>query len=119
MLYANNEVSQHLRNHFILHWQSVRPVPVITIDFGDGRMIRRTITGNSIHYVLTADGKVVDGIPGLYGARAFLRELAEVEHEWTDLAGQPISDRSAALALWHAKQFVRIAKAFDARSRQP
>jgi hypothetical protein len=57
VLYANTEVSKHLREHFILHWQSVRPVPVITIDFGDGRIIRRTITGNSIHYVLTADGR--------------------------------------------------------------
>src|SRR5207247_2076765 len=26
-LYANTEVSAFLRDHFILHWQSVRPVP--------------------------------------------------------------------------------------------
>ena len=29
-LYANAEVSKYLREHFILHWQSVRPVPRIT-----------------------------------------------------------------------------------------
>src|SRR5262249_5911580 len=51
-LYANKEVSDFLRDHFVLHWKSVRPVPHITIDFGDGRKMDRTITGNSIHYVL-------------------------------------------------------------------
>ena len=46
-------------------------MPIITIDMGDGREMVRTITGNSIHYVLDAKGRVVDGIPGLYGATRF------------------------------------------------
>ena len=36
-LYPNAGVSQLLRDRFILHWQSERPVPKVTIDFGDGR----------------------------------------------------------------------------------
>ena len=40
-LYANKEVSAALRDRFILHWQSVRPVPKVTIDFGDGRKLER------------------------------------------------------------------------------
>src|SRR5215510_7278994 len=36
VLYPNAEVASVLREHFVLHWQSVRPVPVVTIDFGDG-----------------------------------------------------------------------------------
>ena len=40
-LYANAEVSRYLHDHFILHWKSVRPVPRITVDFGDGRKIER------------------------------------------------------------------------------
>src|SRR5262245_24827359 len=59
-LYANEEVSLALREHFVLHWESVRPVPKITIDFGDGRKLERTITGNSIHYVLNADGRPIE-----------------------------------------------------------
>src|SRR4051812_18678014 len=78
-LYANEEVSQYLRDHFILHWKSVRPVPRITIDFGDGRKVERTITGNSIHYVLDGDGRVVDALPGLYGPKAFLETLRHAE----------------------------------------
>jgi hypothetical protein len=50
-LYANTTVSGHLRDHYVLHWKSVRPAPLVTIDMGDGRRIKRTITGNSIHYV--------------------------------------------------------------------
>jgi hypothetical protein len=78
-LYANAEVSQYLRDHFVLHWKSVRPVPRVTIDFGDGRKLERTITGNSIHYVLAADGQVIDALPGLYGPKAFLKGLQRAE----------------------------------------
>ncbi len=51
-IYANEQIATVLKDRFILHWQSVRPVPRITIDFGDGRRIERTITGNSLHYLL-------------------------------------------------------------------
>jgi hypothetical protein len=53
----------------------VRPVPIVTIDFGDGRTLRRTVTGNSAHYVLTPDGQPLDAIPGLYGPQPFMRLL--------------------------------------------
>jgi hypothetical protein len=76
-LYANEEISGFLREHFILHWQSVRPVPKVTIDFGDGRKLERTLTGNSIHYILTPNGEVVDALPGLYGPKAFLEQITE------------------------------------------
>src|SRR5262249_39687742 len=55
--------------------QSVRPVPRVTIDFGDGRTLKRTITGNSAHYVLASDGTVLDALPGLYGPQQFLKWL--------------------------------------------
>ena len=79
VLYANADVAKHLRDNFVLHWQSHRPVPKLTIDFGDGRVIERTITGNSAHYVLTPSGNVVDVLPGLYGPAAFLRGLANAQ----------------------------------------
>lgn len=70
-LYANEEISLVLRNQFVLHWQSVRPVPKVTVDFGDGRKLQRTVTGNSVHYVVTADGVLLDGLPGLYAPEPF------------------------------------------------
>ena len=77
-LYANEQVSKLLRERFVLHWQSERPVPKLTIDFGDGRKMERTLTGNSIHYALDSEGRVIDVLPGLYGPGAFLRELERI-----------------------------------------
>jgi len=79
VLYPNADVGRYLRDHFVLYWQSVRPVPHVTIDFGDGRVLQRTVTGNSIHYVLDAGGRVVDALPGLYGPKAFLAALQSAE----------------------------------------
>src|SRR5262249_24156644 len=74
-LYSNKEISDCLRDNFVLHWQSVRPVPCVTLDFGDGRTLKRTITGNSAHYVLASDGTPLDVLPGLYGPQQFLKWL--------------------------------------------
>lgn len=75
ILYPNAQISNHLRENYILHWQSVRPAPKITIDFGDGRKIERTITGNSIHYILNKDGEVIDALSGLNNPQVFLEFL--------------------------------------------
>ena len=104
-LYANEEISAFLRDHFILHWRSVRPVPKVTIDFGDGRKLERTLTGNSIHYLLTADGDVVDALPGLYGPKAFLQHVSsglELARRATELAS---AKRNQVLADFHQEQF--------------
>src|SRR5438552_2260494 len=80
-LYPSREINQLLKDRFILHWESVRPAPRVTIEFGDGRKLERTITGNSIHYILDADGKVADALPGLYSEHVFaveLRQLADI-----------------------------------------
>ncbi|HET6251801.1 MAG TPA: hypothetical protein VFE47_29215 [Tepidisphaeraceae bacterium] len=76
VLYANTEVSKVLREQFVLVWISERPVPVVTIDYGDGRVLKRTLTGNSIHYILDSDGRVIDALPGLYAPKTFLSALS-------------------------------------------
>ena len=76
-LYANRELSAFLRANFVLYWSSERPVPTVTIDFGDGRKLVRTTTGNSAHYVLDEDGHVLDVLPGLYAAFVFQTELTK------------------------------------------
>jgi hypothetical protein len=71
LLYSDPAISGNLRENYVLHWQSVRPAPKITIDFGDGRTLIRTITGNSIHYVLNSHGAIIDALPGLYSPVVF------------------------------------------------
>jgi hypothetical protein len=92
-LYSNKEISDYLRDNFILHWQSVRPVPRVTIDFGDGRKLERTVTGNSAHYVLSSTGEPLDVLPGLYSPQAFVKWLHTM-HGVSDLYNQ--MRRSAA-----------------------
>jgi hypothetical protein len=107
-LYSHPEIAQLLRDKYILHWQSVRPVPKITIDFGDGRKIQQTITGNSIHYILDKDGQPIDALPGLYAPQAFQRHLtqgAEFVAKYHQLA---VQNRREAIEQYHQTQLTRL-----------
>ena len=77
LLYPKPRINAVLRRDFVLHWQSVRPVPRVTIDFGDGRRVERTLTGNSVHVVLDAYGRMVDALPGLMAPDMFLDQLVQ------------------------------------------
>ncbi|MBX3359794.1 MAG: thioredoxin family protein [Phycisphaeraceae bacterium] len=77
VLYANRNVSALLRDRFILIWESERPAPMLTVDFGDGRVLKRTVTGNSAHFILDSDGNVIDALPGLFDPAAFARILKD------------------------------------------
>ncbi len=111
-LYPNAAVAQYLRDRFILHWQSVRPVPKLTIDFGDGRKLERTLTGNSIHYVVTADGTPVDALPGLYGPQAFLRELRPAETVARQVTRLAPPARQTALQTYHRDRLTALQTAW-------
>ena len=112
VLYPNAEVSAVLRDRFILHWQSVRPVPTVTIDFGDGRKLERTLTGNSIHYVLDSQGRPIEALPGLYGPQAFLRGLANAETLFKSLAGKNDQQRNIMLTLYYSQQHNKLSAAW-------
>ncbi len=108
VLYSNADVAKTLREQFILHWQSVRPAPRVTIDFGDGRKLERTVTGNSIHYILDSQGRPIDALPGLYAPQAFLRGLAEAGQVFRDLQGKDNTRRQSLLANYHRAQIRKI-----------
>jgi hypothetical protein len=108
VLYSNAEIASVLRDRFVLHWQSVRPAPVITIDFGDGRKLERTITGNSIHYVLDSSGRLLEALPGLYGPQAFLRGLGDAEGLFKSLNGKSEQQRSGLLWKYYQSQHNKI-----------
>lgn len=114
-LYANEQVSKLLRERFILHWQSVRPVPKVTIDFGDGRKLERTLTGNSIHYVLDSDARPIDALPGLYGSGAFLRELTRAEAFSSQCRDAKTSqERATLLRQYHSARVKELDSAWAA-----
>ncbi|MEA2604033.1 MAG: hypothetical protein QOF89_5025 [Acidobacteriota bacterium] len=104
VLYANERISRELRDGFVLHWQSERPVPKVTIDFGDGRRLEGTVTGNSIHYILDSNGRLVDALPGLYGPAAFLRHLGVAADEARALAAVLDGAYPGRLAKYHQER---------------
>jgi len=112
VLYPNAEVSSALRDRFVLHWESVRPVPTVTIDFGDGRKLERTLTGNSIHYILDSDGRPIEALPGLYGPKAFLRGLANAEALFKSLAGKIEQQRNFFSVQYYTDQNNKISAAW-------
>lgn len=117
-LYANREVSRYLRENFVLHWSSERPVPVITIDFGDGRAMKTTLTGNSIHYILDAAGRPVDALPGLYGPQAFRRGLERAAGLVEVLAPLPDEARRMLLVAYHRARIAATTAAWQADLKQ-
>lgn len=100
-LYANTELSAFLRSNFVLYWSSERAVPTVTIDYGDGRKIVRTTTGNSAHYVLDEDGHVLDVLPGLFAPSVFRRELAHSLGLARKVRGMSDARRIEATARYH------------------
>jgi hypothetical protein len=75
VLFSNAEVSRFVRANFVAAWESVRPVPTVEIDFGNGTKIKRTVNGNIATYICDPTGRVVDVIPGLNTPEAYLKDL--------------------------------------------
>ncbi len=111
-LYPDPKVGALLRERFVLYWDSERPAPRITIDYGDGRVVERTVTGNSLHEVLDADGRLVDAIPGMWGPAGFRDELERALELEQSLRGLPRDARRTALAQAHAKRARELALAW-------
>ena len=110
ILYPNAEIGKYLRENYILHWKSVRPAPRITIDFGDGRKIERTITGNSIHYILDAEGNVIDAIPGLYTPSMFMKYLTNANLAIKTINRLPALQQNQARLKYRKENFDTIVK---------
>ncbi|MEA2571394.1 MAG: hypothetical protein QOI24_3395 [Acidobacteriota bacterium] len=101
ILYSNREIADYLRANFILHWSSERPVPKVTIDFGDGRVLHRTLTGNSVHYLLDQNGAPLDALPGLYAPIAFLANVRDMRNLFDDVQTWVPAERAGHLQLYH------------------
>ncbi|MGQ0542544.1 MAG: hypothetical protein ACT4O9_11945 [Blastocatellia bacterium] len=108
ILYPNNAISKFLRENYVLHWKSVRPAPRVTIDFGDGRKIERTITGNSIHYILDENVRIIDALPGLYSPKAFMIYLAQGKRVNDSIDGFGDREKDLALLRYRKLSFDRI-----------
>lgn len=77
VLLSDTQVANYLKENFVLTWRQVRPAPKVTIDYGNGETLTRTLKGNTAFYVCRPDGTVVDILPGVYTKADFLQVLPQ------------------------------------------
>ena len=78
MLFSRAEVASYINRNFEPVWESVRPVPIVRIDFGNGNVVTRTLHGNIVTYACTRDGAVLDALPGIYAPAVYLDGLKQL-----------------------------------------
>ncbi len=107
-LYPDARVARLLRDEFVLLWTSEREVPRVTIDYGDGRQLLGTVTGNSMHVVLDGDGRILDALPGLYAPEVFVRELTAALELARGLTGATAEERKTRLLTYWEQKLQQI-----------
>lgn len=94
-MFSDPDVVRFLSNQFVLCWESVRPTATVTIDFGNGQVLKRTLGGNTVMYVCRPDGRVMDALPGVYTPPDFLSQVRET------LSAMEEHHRPSAWRAWH------------------
>jgi hypothetical protein len=106
VLFSDETVANTINEKFEPVWVSVRDVPTVTIDFGKGHKIMRTLHGNVATHVLTADGTIVDILPGLYESQEYLAQLDQLW--WVHHYMAETRNPTVFLADYHGKQMHSI-----------
>ena len=102
MLFSDDQVAEFINHYFEPAWESVRPVPMVTIDFGRGHVLTRTLNGNIATYVCSGDGTMLDVLPGIYEPQTYVQQLDQFVKlfRWVRQDG----DSAVALAGYHRRQ---------------
>ncbi len=104
MLFSQDDVAADINSLFEPVWESVRPVPVVRIDFGNGTVLTRTLHGNILTAVCNADGQVLDALPGIYDPAAYRERLTQLALLARYVQGRPAGQRAARLRSYHETQ---------------
>jgi hypothetical protein len=110
VLFSKESVAKFIDTHFEPVWQSVRPVPIVQINFGDGRVLTRTLHGNILTAVCDADGRVLDALPGIYTEKTYLDRLNQLQLLARYVKSKPAAKQSEVLRSYHERQAEAIRK---------
>lgn len=99
MLFSHPALARYLSERFECAWESVRPVPKVTIDFGNGRTLKRTLNGNILTWFCDPQGRVVDLVPGIVSPRAYAKRASRALALFKTMTYMP---RPMWLAQYHA-----------------
>ena len=96
-MFSQDRVADFINQSFEPAWQSVRPVPIVRIDFGNGNVLTRTLHGNILTSVCTPDGFVVDALPGIYKEDTYLAQLRALLGMAQSVQSAPVDRRESTL----------------------
>jgi hypothetical protein len=102
VLLSDTRIQKLLAERTVPVWQSVGPVPTVTVDFGHGKTLKRTLGGNTVLLLILPDGRALDAFPGVYTPDDFSRELDAFFAVLDESGGiQGIAKNSESLRVYH------------------
>jgi hypothetical protein len=104
VLFSHPRVADFVNANFEPVWESVRPVPVLRIDFGNGTIVTRTLRGNILTSVCNSDGKVLDALPGIYLEKTYLDRLDQLRLLATYVKSKPSDKWGDTVLTYHRSQ---------------
>jgi hypothetical protein len=109
-LFSQADVANFITSTFEPVWESVRAVPLVRIDFGNGKVLTRTLNGNIATSVCTADGQVLDILPGIYTKTAYIDQLSQFRllARYVDQQGK--DQRAVRLREYHKAEAAALKK---------
>jgi hypothetical protein len=108
VLFSREDVADVLHRQFEAAWEMVRPVPIVRIDFGNGDIVTRTLHGNVASYVCTADGQVMDILPGIYQPAAYTAALVDPRALAVAVRTLDTTQKQAQLREYHRSKLQRL-----------
>lgn len=96
-MFSRKDLAEYISRTFEPAWETVRPVPLVHVDFDNGNVLTRTLQGNIATYVCTPDGYVVDVLPCIYDPVGYRQGLEQLSLLATVIAKQRSSPGFATL----------------------
>ena len=103
MLFSRDDVAEFVNANFEPVWVMVRPVPIVKIDFGNGKVLTRTLHGNIMTSVCTSDGQLLDALPGIYTPEVYIDRLNQFRLLARTVRQQPPQDQAAWVKAYHTR----------------
>jgi hypothetical protein len=103
-LFSQDRVAEFVNRHFEPAWESLRPVPVVRIDFGNGTVVTRTLHGNILTSVCTPDGLLLDALPGVYTEDGYLKALDRLRLVAGAARTRPADQRDEWARAYHRRE---------------
>ena len=59
-MFSQQDLADYAGRTFECAWTKLRAAPQVTIDFGEGRVVRRTLHGNVLTWICDPEGRALD-----------------------------------------------------------